>query len=70
MKKRIVIKTSSLPVRLPVTFTTSGWLLLDRLAAPGWAFGVFWTLVAALVVGFIYGLRHTEFKDVPGFGEK
>jgi len=70
MKKRVVIKVSSLPVRPPILLAAVLWLLLDRFDAPGWAFGVMWTLIAMLVVGFLVGLKRTEFMDVPGFGEK
>jgi hypothetical protein len=70
MSKYVVIKSSSLPSRLPTSFAILFWLLLDRLDAPEWAYGVMWTLVGMLVVGFIYNLNSAEFQDVPGFGEK
>ncbi len=28
-----------------------GWLYLDRFNAPGWAFGVMWTVAALLTIG-------------------
>lgn len=68
--KKVVIKASSLPPRVPITSAIAFWLLLDRLHAPEWAFGVFWTLVTVLFAGFIYSLHISELKDVPGFGEK
>jgi len=68
--KKVVIKASSLPPRLPVTFGAVVWLLLDRFDAPEWAFGAFWALAALLAAGFFYGLHNSELKDVPGFGER
>jgi hypothetical protein len=50
MKRNTVIKSSSLPMRSPLGFAMLFWLLLDRLSAPGWAFGVLWTLVGLLVL--------------------
>lgn len=68
--KKTVIKPSSLPMRSPLLFAIVMWLLCDRLAAPGWAYGVLWTVVALWSIVFVAGLRHTTFRDVPGFGEK
>jgi len=70
MKKAVVIKASSLPPRPPILFATVFWLLLDRLQAPEWAFGVLWTLVGLLLAGFIFRLLNADMKDVPGFGDK
>jgi hypothetical protein len=70
MKKAVVIKASSLPPRAPISFAIVMWLLLDRISAPEWAYGVLWTLVVVLVAGFIHRLAKAEFKDVPGFGDK
>jgi len=70
MKRKIAIKSSSLPARSPVPFAILWWLLLDRLDAPGWAYGVLWTVVAAVTIAWIYCLCTTSERDVPGFGEK
>ena len=70
MKKAVVIKASSLPPRPPILSTAVFWMLLDRLRAPEWAFGVLWTLVGLLIAGFIYRLLSVDIKDVPGFGDK
>lgn len=69
MSRRVLIKPSSLPPRLPLSHAAIGWLLLDRFDAPGWAFGVLWTLIALLVVGFVVGLCTATLRDVPGFGK-
>lgn len=70
MKKKTAIKASSLQTRSPVSFAILMWLLLDRLGAPQWAYGVLWTLVAILTAGLILCLCTTTVRDVPGFGER
>ena len=70
MKKKVAIKHSSLPMRSPVGLAIVMWLLLDRLGAPGWAYGVLWTVVGILVIAFFCDFYRTTFRDVPGFGEK
>lgn len=70
MKRKTAIKVSSLPVRSPVGGAVLWWLLLDRLAAPSWAYGVLWTLVGIGAFAWAYYLCTTEWRDVPGFGER
>lgn len=69
MKKKTVISFKSLPQRAPVHTAIVWWLLMDRLGAPAWAYGVMWTVVAILAIGFIAELATAERKNVPGFGE-
>lgn len=70
MKRKNVIKSSSLPTRSPVGLAILFWLLLDRLGAPGWAFGVLWTLVALMAIAWVVSFFTESTRDVPGFGEK
>lgn len=70
MKRKVVIKSSSLQTRSPVGIAIVFWLLLDRLDAPGWAFGVLWTLVAILALAWLTSFFTESVSDVPGFGEK
>lgn len=70
MKRSTVIKSSSLPMRSPLGLAILFWLLLDRLGAPGWAFGVLWTLVGLLVLIWLISFKTESAQDVPGFGEK
>jgi hypothetical protein len=70
MKRKTAIKSSSLPARSPLGTAILLWLLLDYTGAPGWAFGVMWTLVAVLAINWIHCLFTTTELDVPGFGEK
>lgn len=50
MKKRKVISSKNLPMRMPLIGTLVWWLVVDKLGAPGWVWGVLGTL---LVVGWI-----------------
>ena len=70
MKKKVAIKASSMPARSPVGFAILMWLLLDRLGAPQWAYGVLWTIVGLLAIAFIWCFCTTVERDVPGFGEQ
>ena len=70
MKHRTVIKPSSLPSQPPTFAAIVWWLLLDRLNAPGWAYGVLWTLVAIFFIAWVYRFWTDQELDVPGFGQK
>jgi hypothetical protein len=70
MKKKVVISSSSLPMRSPVGSILLLWLFLEHIAAPGWAYGVLWTIAGILVLGKIVDFCITTERDVPGFGEK
>ena len=45
-----VIHSKNLPTRLPVTSTIAWYLLLDHFTAPGWVYGVVFTLL-----GIVWG---------------
>lgn len=70
MKRKIAIKSSSLPARSPVGTALLLWLFLEHIGAPGWAYGALWTVVALGFVNFLWCFFTTVEKDVPGFGEK
>lgn len=70
MKRSVVIKSSSLPTRSPISFAVLFWLLLDRLGAPGWAYGVLWSLVALGAGVWIVSIFTETARDVTGFGER
>lgn len=70
MKRKTAIKASSMPARSPVGGAILWWLLLEHLAAPGWAYGVMWTVVALATIGYAWCFFTTTEKDVPGFGER
>jgi hypothetical protein len=58
------VKPSNLLGPSPAGFAALGWLLLDRLGAPGWAFGVLWTLVVACAVVWLTRLFRGSAVDV------
>lgn len=70
MKKKIVISADCMPVRNPLVFFTVLWLVMDRNAAPGWGWGVYWTFAAIAAFGYLFGVWHEESDKVPGFGSK
>lgn len=68
-KSKVTIKPSSLPMASPVGFTIVLGLLLDRLAAPGWAWGVLGTVAVSLAIVFLKQRVYGVERDVPGFGD-
>lgn len=62
MKK--VIARANLPARAPVLTTVLSWLLLDRIAPPGWVNGAVWTFVALLWLAFIFNLADEHVVDL------
>lgn len=70
MKRKTAIKSSSLPTRSPVGAAVLYWLLLEHIQAPGWAYGVLWTVITLASISWLWCLFTTTEKDVPGFGEK
>ncbi len=51
---------------LPTTTTAAGWLLMDRLHAPAWGYGVFWTLIGLVwLVIIVAMLIHIFSADEP-----
>ena len=70
MKRSVVIKSSSLPKRSPIGMAILFWLLLDRLSAPGWVYGVLWSLVALCGIVYVISFFTETERDVTGFGEQ
>ncbi len=66
--KQKVIYHRFIPVRLPVISTVTLWLLLDRLGAPGWAYGCLWMLAAIVTVAIVVTWRQTSYAE-PVFKE-
>jgi len=58
MKKRYIISHSALPAPLNISAIVAYALLLDRLNAPGWAFGAFITLMVILAVAVYWRARN------------
>lgn len=69
-KRKIAIKSTSLPVPSPVLGVITLWLLMDRLGAPMWAYGVLGTFAALWLFAFIYDCCTRTERDVPGFGAR
>lgn len=59
-----VVKYKNLPARLPVWPTIVLWLLLDRLRAPGWVWGVCGTITALGWLGSLAQLLYQKETDI------
>lgn len=70
MKKRTVIKTEALPTRMPLLASVVLWLLLDRIHAPGWAWGTAWTMMALVWIAWGASIYLERSAELPGFGEE
>lgn len=68
-KSKVTIKPSSLPMASPLGFIILLGLLLDRLAAPAWAWGVLGTVAVLLAIVFLQQRLCGIERDVPGFGD-
>lgn len=62
--KRNVISRKNLPVRLPMPMTISLGLLLDRLDAPGWVWGVGGAAMVIIWISAILLLASEEETEV------
>jgi hypothetical protein len=62
--KRKVIEYNNLPAHLPIVGSIAFWLLLDRLNVPGWAWGVYWTLISIIAICEIYIAVEQEKIDI------
>lgn len=56
MKSKKVLSQKQLPIRSPIWGCIVYWLLLDRLDAAGWVWGVAGTLLAVLVISWVCSL--------------
>lgn len=64
MKKRRVISGKQLPSNPPLVSTLVYWLALDKLAAPGWAWGVVGTIMAVIWIAWIVDAFNRESVEV------
>ncbi len=64
MAKRKVISGKNLAIRPPILLSVVLWLLLDRLAAPGWLFGVAGTVITVFWILFIVDALNHEDVDI------
>jgi len=64
MKSVKVISYKQIPVKIPTIPTAVAWLLLDRLQAAGWVWGVVGTMFALLWIGSVTAFFMQETVDV------
>lgn len=70
MQQRFVIKPSSLPSRLPISFGLLVYLVMEHFHAAGWVQGIVWTLYALLFIGAAICIWNETHVDAPGFGKR
>lgn len=59
-----VIHPRSLPTQLPIVDTIAWYLLLDHFTAPGWAYGVAFTVLGIIWVGAAYRVGMQDTVDI------
>ncbi len=64
MKKKTVIAWKNLPMRMPLGFTALWALVLDRLSAPGWAWGAFGVFVLLVWIVWIIDIVQREHREI------
>lgn len=64
MKKNRVIKPNNLPPKVPITGILVWILLLDRLNAPDWLWGVAGTVFGLLLIIAIISVFNCEYVDL------
>ena len=63
MKTTKVIPYKNLPGRIPIWSTAVVWLVLDRLAAPGWVWGICGTIWCFIWVFSVIAIHTQEQTD-------
>lgn len=69
MKRTLKIKRTNLPVNAPVLLTAVTFLLMDRLRAPGWVYGVAGTVLVILWISFFVSFFTEKEVDVLASGD-
>ena len=64
MAAKKVISRKNLPASIPLISTAVTWLVLDRLQAAGWVYGVMGTVLALAWIGAIVGMCTEKQTDV------
>lgn len=62
-KTKYYIKTPEQP-HLPLIHYVTLWLLLDRLNAPQWLWGIYWCLAVGIFLAYIYYRVTVDAKEV------
>ena len=64
MSKTKVIKISNLPTKLPIIFTATVYLLLDKFNPPGWVWGTVGVAILLLWVICIGTMVNDKYVDI------
>lgn len=63
MSDHRVIAWKRIPNRLPVWTGVTSWLLLDRLGAPSWVHGIWWTIYGIVFILTIVAVWQQQTVD-------
>lgn len=63
MEKRIVLANKHRRHELPFVGTVVWWLVLDRFNAPGWLYGVVFTLAAVVWIVLIVAIFWYDYEE-------
>ena len=66
MKNHKFIKNNNLPPKFSVLTPLTWWLVLERFSAPGWVFGLIYTLIGLVYISEIWRLIVSEAVDLLG----
>ncbi len=66
MKKQKFIKGNNLPPRFGLLSPLVWWLILERFSAPGWVFGLVYTLIGIFYISEIIRLCISDSVDLVG----
>lgn len=70
MKKNYVFPSDHLPMKPPVLLSAVLYMALDMYSAPGWLWGVCWTLMAIVWASFVLVAFAGKTKPLPGYGKR
>lgn len=65
-KKSKYIKSNNLPPRLSILWPIVWWLVLERFNAPGWLYGVLFTIIGIVYVTEVWRLFAADAVDLVG----
>lgn len=64
MKHNKVVAFKNLPSRMPLWPTAVTWLVMDRIHAPGWAWGVAATVMVSAWISSLYGMATQKLTEI------
>jgi len=69
-KKQFVLPNDHFIARPPLLASAVLYMALDMYSAPGWVWGVSWTIMGLLWVAFVMLTFQQRVKRLPGYGKQ